>query len=48
MYIPDNYDTYEWFENELARRERINRRLEQEENIDIDELPFYDDEGENE
>lgn len=44
MYIPDNYDAYEWHESELGRQERIHKRLELEDVIDMDELPFYDEE----
>lgn len=31
MYVPDNLDIYDYFESEQARRERLQRRREIEE-----------------
>lgn len=40
--VPDNYSIYESFEIENNRLKRIHRRQEIEEEIEISELPFYE------
>jgi hypothetical protein len=37
MYIPDNLDIYDYFESEQARRERLQRRREIEEEKEDEE-----------
>lgn len=44
--MPDNNYIYEMYEREQYRRNATSLRLENEENIELDELPFY--EGEDE
>ena len=39
-YIPDNNDTYEWYERERDRIIKLHRKQEIE-SLDIDELPFF-------
>lgn len=43
MYVPDNYDAFDYFESEQARHERIKYREEIEE-----EIPFYEEEAHGE
>ena len=40
--IPDNYYIYKMYEREQDRRNAKDIRLENEENIEVDELPFYE------
>ncbi|BCK01635.1 hypothetical protein [Anaerocolumna chitinilytica] len=39
--IPDNYSDFESYESEIDRQERRRKRLEQEEDINPKDLPFY-------
>ena len=39
--VPDNYDAFISYEREQERLKRIHKRQEFEEEIDIEELPFY-------
>jgi hypothetical protein len=39
--VPDNYDSFDEYEKENARRKRLQKKLEFEEDFKIDELPFY-------
>lgn len=46
-YVPDNYDAYKNYENEIERQKRLYKRRSVE-CFDSDELPFCpDDEDEN-
>ena len=40
--IPDNYDAFVSYEQEQERLKRIHRRQEIEEEIENEELPFYE------
>ena len=40
--IPDNYDAFVSYEREQERIERIHKRHEIEEEIENEELPFYE------
>ena len=40
--VPDNYDAFVMYEQEQERLKRIHRRQEFEEDIEIEELPFYE------
>jgi len=40
--VPDNYSIYKSFENENERLERIHRQQEIEEEIEVEDLPFYE------
>ena len=40
--IPDNYDAFVTYEQEQERLKRIHRRQEYEEEIEMEELPFYE------
>lgn len=39
-YIPDNYDAYKSYENEIERQKRLHKRRSVK-CFDSDELPFY-------
>lgn len=42
LYIPDNYDIYEYHERELERYKRLYRKQKyEEENIEESEVYFY-------
>ena len=40
--MPDNYSRYELLESEIERLERIHKRQEIEDEIETEELPFYE------
>ena len=40
--VPDNNDIYDYFENERERLKRLKKKQEYEEDLDIDDLPFYE------
>lgn len=40
--VSDNYDAFVTYEQEQERLKRIHRRQEFEEEIEIEELPFYE------
>lgn len=40
--IPDNYDAFVSYEQEQERLKRIHKRREFEEEIENEELPFYE------
>ena len=40
--VPDNYDAFVMYEQEKERLKRIHRRQEYEEEIEVEELPFYE------
>ena len=40
--VPDNYDAFVSYEQEQERLERIHKRQEFEEEIEVEELPFYE------
>lgn len=45
MQAPDNYSAYESYEAEQARRDRVRRRVDIEEEIEPEQLPFYEEEN---
>lgn len=46
MSIPDNYGAFDAYEAENDRQERRRKRLELEEDMELEELPFYEEDEE--
>ena len=40
--VPDNYDAFVSYEQEQERLKRIHKRREFEEEIEIEDIPFYE------
>lgn len=44
--IPDNYSAFDSYEAEIDRQDRRRKRLELEEDMEPEELPFYEEDEE--
>ena len=44
MQVPDYNDAFDTYEAEQARRDRVRRREEIEEELEPEEMPFYEEE----